>query len=136
MNHIGRTQITLRRHPSETGRARRTVAGLCRDLDAEVVEVAQLLTTELVTNALQHGRGDITLAVTVDDGDLRIDVTDDGPGVPEIGCGGPDELGGRGLMVVEALATMWGVAPALRPSGKTVWFTLPASRPPADSPSR
>jgi anti-sigma regulatory factor (Ser/Thr protein kinase) len=136
MDDIGRTQISLRRHPSETGRARRTVAGLCRDLDTEVVEVAQLLTTELVTNALKHGRGDITLGITIATEDLRIDVTDDGPGHPEIGCGGPDELGGRGLMVVEALASMWGVAPALRASGKTVWFSLPASRRSPDPASR
>src|SRR3954453_21876408 len=105
MHGNGRTQITLRRHPSETGRARRTVAGLCMGLDTEVVEVAQLLTTELGTNALKHGRGDTALGSTRDAGDLRIDVTDDGHGTPEIGSGGPDELGGRGLMVVEALAT-------------------------------
>jgi anti-sigma regulatory factor (Ser/Thr protein kinase) len=129
MQGMGRTQIQLRRHPSETGRARRTVAGLCSDLDVEVVEVAQLLTTELVTNALKHGRGDITLAVSRVAGDLRIDVTDDGPGTPEIGGGGPDELGGRGLMVVEALAAVWGVAPGSGPHGKTVWFSLPTSRP-------
>src|SRR4051794_17466005 len=98
MTDLERTQIKLRRHPSETGRARRTVAGLCYDLDAETVEVAQLLTTELVTNALKHGRGDILLAVTLDARDVRVDVTDDGPGTPEIGAGGPDELGGRGLM--------------------------------------
>ena len=136
MHGNGRTQITLRRHPSETGRARRTVAGLCMDLDTEVVEVAQLLTTELVTNALKHGRGDIILAITRDDCDLRVDVTDDGPGTPQIGSGGPDELGGRGLMVVEALATMWGVAPGLRPSGKTVWFSLPASKCARETPAR
>ena len=125
-----RTQITLRRHPSETGRARRTVAGLCHDLDTETVEVAQLLTTELVTNALKHGRGDILLGITRDACDLRVEVTDDGPGTPQIGAGGPDELGGRGLMVVEALASTWGVAGAMRPSGKTVWFCIRARRRP------
>jgi anti-sigma regulatory factor (Ser/Thr protein kinase) len=128
MEGLGRTQIQLRRHPSETGRARRTVAGLCSDLDTEVVEVAQLLTTELVTNALKHGRGEILLAISRVEGNLRIDVTDDGPGTPEIGGGGPDELGGRGLMVVEALATRWGVAPGTGALGKTVWFSLPASK--------
>jgi anti-sigma regulatory factor (Ser/Thr protein kinase) len=132
MHDNERTQINLRRHPSETGRARRTVAGLCQDLDTEVVEVAQLLTTELVTNALKHGRGDIVLAISRQAGDLRVDVTDDGPGTPQIGSGGEDALGGRGLMVVEALATMWGVAPGLRPCGKTVWFSLPASRAASD----
>src|SRR4051812_42284687 len=130
MSESDRTQIKLRRHPSETGRARRTVAGLCHDLDTETVEVAQLLTTELVTNALKHGRGDILLGVTRDASVLRVDVTDDGPGTPEIGAGGPDELGGRGLMVVEALAGAWGVARALRPSGKTVWFSIPSHRRP------
>jgi anti-sigma regulatory factor (Ser/Thr protein kinase) len=80
-----------------------------------------LVVTELVTNAVIHGRGSITLNIRVDGDDVYGQVVDEGGdfewGVRERG---PGELDGRGLMIVSALSRRWGVH-----GGTThVWFEL------------
>ena len=81
--------------------------------------------SEIVTNAIRHGRpdGDILLAATPKDEFLCVQVTDDGPGlVPRPGAMGSDENGGFGLFLVERLTRRWGVT---REGGRTrVWFEL------------
>ena len=87
------------------------------------LDTALLVVTELVTNAVRHGQSTVTLAVTVDDGRLLLEVTDDGSGVPKVRHPGWQAVGGRGLLLVEALATRWGVRRSL--DGKVVWAELP-----------
>lgn len=89
-----------------------------------VLDTAVLLTSELVVNAARHGQGEVTLEVTLADNRLQVSVTDAGPGepIPQHGDEQFHELG-RGLALVEELATRWGVEPA-SPVGKTVWFEL------------
>ena len=82
-----------------------------------------LLTSEIVTNALVHGLPPLTVTVFVGDGVARVEVTDHGPEMPVRLAGGPDDLRGRGLLVVQALSAHWGVE-TLRGGGKTVWFEL------------
>lgn len=100
-----------------------------------LADTAELLTTELVTNALQHTGGGAELTATLSPGPrnrLRVEVRDcvarrplnrppDPPGPP-----GPDDHGtsGRGLLLVQALSDAWGVNP--RGTGKVVWFELTA----------
>ncbi|MFL5862715.1 MAG: ATP-binding protein [Solirubrobacteraceae bacterium] len=90
--------------------ARRLVEGHARDdLDDRQIESAMLIASELATNALLHGVGQIVLIVSRHADRLRIEITDQGRPrhlavVPE----GRRGIGGRGLWIVEQLATAWG----------------------------
>ena len=83
---------------------------------------AELLTSELVTNALIHARTEVQIAVAVADGSAEIGITDGAPGMPEQRTASYPSEGGRGLRLVDAVAQEWGVANV--GSGKQVWFRL------------
>jgi anti-sigma regulatory factor (Ser/Thr protein kinase) len=83
---------------------------------------ASLVVSELVTNALSHGEGDIVVQSRVEDHDVHVAVTDGGGGQPELMAPPPGHIGGVGLRLVDHLSARWGVAPAN--NGKTVWATL------------
>jgi len=93
-------------------------------MQRDVVEVALLLASELVTNAIRHGKGIVEVAVKKLSGRLCVEVSDEGP-PGRLAARNPDsgQTGGRGLLLVERLAADWGVTPSRR-GGKTVWFTL------------
>jgi len=116
--------LTLSSHPSEVGHARRHVAAACDGLPRDVVEVAKLLTSELVTNAMEHGGGDIAVTVERASSELRVAVRDGGSGGLRAGGRDHDRTGGRGLMLVESLSASWGVAAERNGGGKEVWFRL------------
>jgi anti-sigma regulatory factor (Ser/Thr protein kinase) len=90
------------------------------DADGEC-EVAELLTSELVTNAVRHAATEILLRVEVDDARVRIEVSDTSAEMPRIRA--KPDVGGYGLRIVDELATRWGVE-AVPDNGKTVWFEL------------
>ena len=103
--------------------ARRVVHEVLHDVSEETLEIAELLTSELVTNALMHGAGDRSLVVEVDKSSIRVEVHDDDPTVDLRPLGVErDRPHGRGLFIVDALASSWGVQP--RRKGKAVWFQL------------
>ncbi|MEU6226329.1 ATP-binding protein [Streptomyces sp. NPDC047042] len=84
-----------------------------------------LLVAELAANSVLHGRvpgRDFALFLSHDDrqGVLRIEVTDTHPALPVRRAPGLEEDRGRGLLLVDALATCWGVSERPGP-GKTVW---------------
>ena len=88
-----------------------------------VVDDALLVVSELATNALRHGLGDVVVRAGIDtDGAVRLSVTDEGPELPELQPVDPDRIGGIGLRIVDELSSTWGVAPF--PGGKTVWSAL------------
>jgi anti-sigma regulatory factor (Ser/Thr protein kinase) len=88
-------------------------------------EIAELLTSELVTNALVHTDDDAVLTAVVEDGGLRVEVRDFLARRPEPHRPGADEdTHGRGLVLVQSLADAWGVRP--HGVGKSVWFELGA----------
>ena len=90
-------------------------------------EVAELLTSELVTNAIVHGRGAVELSILLEGGRLHVCVEDANESIPIVCRVGTDREHGRGMAIVNTLATSWGVAP--RPAGgKTVWFDLDLTR--------
>ncbi|MFD9792106.1 ATP-binding protein [Streptomyces sp. NPDC059070] len=94
----------------------------------DLIEHTQLLLTELVTNALRHGRGrDIGIRVFFRDDRCVIEVNDGSSTRPKLRHASPTDEGGRGLLLVDALAESWGVSD----DGTTTWCTLPLSKGPA-----
>ena len=119
--------LTLGAAPQAVGWARRWVARHLELVEAphDVVVAGELLTSELVTNAVRHGSptGVITLRLQHERRAVVISVHDEGPGVPIPTQPGPADESGRGLPLVDALATTWGTHPHLA-GGKSVWFRL------------
>ncbi|MGI5490187.1 ATP-binding protein [Microtetraspora malaysiensis] len=90
----------------------------------EHCEVAELLVSELVTNALHHGSGGPVLTLTSADGTLRCEVEDESPAPVRTCPAAGDDEGGRGLLLVDTLSSSWGTGRTGR--GKVVWFELDA----------
>lgn len=121
-----RATIGLPASPESPRHARRFVSDFCRaaDLDDEVCQTAALLVSELVTNAVVHGRSRATLTAERPPGLLRLAVEDSNPTLPAVGDAPPlDRESGRGLQIVAALATRWGIE-RTADGGKAVWFEL------------
>ena len=110
--------------------ARRFIdVGLYGFSDQEDRQTASLLTSELVTNALVHTDATyIDVAMHVDRC-IRVEVSDPSSGAVRPLQNRPDEPGGLGLQLVEALAHRWGTE-TLRGNGKVVWFELRNRRTP------
>jgi two-component sensor histidine kinase len=123
--------------PARLGRA--LTAELCRRCGmAELVPTAELVVSELVTNAVEHaasgrdrGRGRdgnrgrpgrVTLTVSVTRRGVSIEVADPDPHGPAVRAAGPWDEGGRGTFLVAAHSSSWGWRP--RPDGKSVWAEL------------
>lgn len=121
----------LPRAPIAASLARRQLAGALPDLPTQVVQEAQLLTSELVTNALMHGQGLITMSIVRDEQSLTVRIADEaseGPVVREHDLGAQ---AGRGLRLVEELTTRWGTEPVVGGhGGKVVWFSMGTTSPP------
>jgi anti-sigma regulatory factor (Ser/Thr protein kinase) len=127
-NPVG-VETTLSPDPGEVPRSRRVVRealgrwGLRLDED-----IALLLVSELVTNALLHGRPPLHLrAMPVRNG-LRVEVHDGAPDArpARLAGGALPDTRGRGLTIVSALASRWGTGASAH--GKQVWFELDGSR--------
>lgn len=128
-----RTAANLRADHEAPRAARDLLRGMAAQAgcaDARV-EQAALLVSELVTNAVLHGRTDVVrLALAVDDRTVEVAVHDRSPDAPVVGAAEPSDLHGRGLLLVERLAEAWGVTPLPGEGegaggGKAVWFRLP-----------
>lgn len=120
-------QVALAREANSVARARRLVADLCEPaLDSEELERAKLLVSELVTNAVLHGQGAITVRMRLGADRLLVEVIDEGSGFERvIRRTGLEQLGGFGLSIVDAEASRWGVH-----EGTThVWFEIERSGP-------
>lgn len=88
----------------------------------EVADTATLLASELVTNALVHGRGDVELRLRLTRDRLLVEVEDAGEHLPRRRRATPEEEGGRGLHMVSTLADRWGTRHT--DVGKLVWAEL------------
>jgi hypothetical protein len=99
-------------------------------------DVACLLTSELVTNAVRYARLGIALSLELaadEESLLLVTTADDHPDLPVLRDPSPDSESGRGLLLVDRLARRWGARPA-GDGGKVVWFELtvhPTRRPAA-----
>ncbi|MFI7102628.1 ATP-binding protein [Streptomyces sp. NPDC050161] len=87
----------------------------------DISDVASLLISELVTNALVHTTGGAVVTATVTDR-LRVEVRDCATTRPEPRAPTGDGTSGRGLFLVRTLADAWGVR--THGLGKSVWFEL------------
>jgi anti-sigma regulatory factor (Ser/Thr protein kinase) len=91
---------------------------------ADDVHLAELLTTELSANAIDHAGTPFTVAVSHDDeGMLTVEVHDHEPTLPVLVPLDPLGERGRGLLLVDAFSQEWGVT-VIHDDGKTVWFRL------------
>jgi anti-sigma regulatory factor (Ser/Thr protein kinase) len=109
------------------GIARRFVIDNRDHVRADLIDDALVSVSEIVTNAVLHGRAQITLAVRVERFGIRIEVADSGEKLPRWPPEAPSpwQPSGRGLVIVDTLASAWGVTPNPAPlPGKVVWFEL------------
>jgi anti-sigma regulatory factor (Ser/Thr protein kinase) len=114
---------TLTTDPEQVAYARQLVAGYLRDLGSTEEEVAVLLVSELVTNAILHASGPLELRARPLDEGLRIEVLDAAPEAPTLRTDVDlTDVGGRGLQLVDVLADRWGWSES--DAGKVVWFEL------------
>jgi anti-sigma regulatory factor (Ser/Thr protein kinase) len=128
-----RTNVQLPHAPTSARAARRFVAAALYGcgLDA-LIEVVVLLAGELVTNAIAHTPATtvgIGLLVSLNDDAIGIEVHDTSLQLPKLaGLASGDTESGRGLGLVAALATRWGVDANVdgdgQGDGKTVWFEV------------
>ncbi|HWA66641.1 MAG TPA: ATP-binding protein [Mycobacteriales bacterium] len=118
------TREVLRLSPTRLApaKARHAVHEFATAVSPKTAWTAELLASELVTNAVVHGRGPVSVVMEYDGGALAVTVTDEEPASPVLADPGTGDLGGRGLRLVELLASDWGVNPDQ--PGKGVWFRL------------
>ena len=117
--------------PQAVTAARRFVREALSGEVAELIDAAELMTSELTSNCVRHAGTGFDVSVRAGE-EIRVEVRDGGGGRPRPLSPGPEESSGRGLMIVEAMSDSWGVEPG--EEGKTVWFTL--ARPPATALAR
>ncbi|MEW2301324.1 ATP-binding protein [Streptomyces sp. NPDC006655] len=121
----------LARELTSVRRARRLVTAQLSEWEVgDFADAAELLVSELVTNALRHTRGPLRLNLQLCRGRLLCEVEDTESAGPVLGAAEPDDEGGRGTELVDLLADAWGSTRTA--TGKTVWFELgPVDRFPA-----
>ncbi|MFJ6846642.1 ATP-binding protein [Streptomyces griseoluteus] len=86
-------------------------------------DTVALIVAELAANAVLHGRvpgRDFELRLWHRDGTVRVELSDTHPAYPALPAHDPTAEGGRGLLLIDAVATRWGTTPRSGP-GKTVW---------------
>ncbi len=120
--------------PRKIREARDEVRAVLHDwADAEQVDSAALLVSEVLTNVLVHTEGDALLSVEVlgrpGGRRLRVEVADTSDGMPHLRHPGELASSGRGLLLLAELAAAWGVEP--RGHNKSTWFELRESTPSA-----
>ncbi|MFF5649843.1 ATP-binding protein [Streptomyces collinus] len=119
----------------EVSLARRKVVDKVRawgvPLKEETADAIRLVASELVTNAVVHGEGPVAVTLYHRPGRLVIDVVDDNSAAPQTSCAQADDERGRGLALVELLASRCAWEPA--GLGKRVWaeIALPTAAAPA-----
>ncbi|WP_405996882.1 PAS domain S-box protein [Streptomyces sp. NBC_00829] len=127
--------VVLAADPRSVGEGRRflqsTLALWGKD-DEHLRETACLLASELLSNAVSHSCGPVRLRLRHAGRELSVEVCDGSPILPQARFAAPDAESGRGLLLVDSLASSWGTLPTAE--GKAVWFSLPLVGHAADSP--
>lgn len=117
---------TFPAEPGAVRTARQAVRGQLRDWGLDgLADLAALLVSELVTNALRHATGPIGVRLVRRsglDGALLVEVSDPLPDPPRERAARLEDESGRGLYLVASASRRWGTRPGA--TGKTVWFEL------------
>jgi anti-sigma regulatory factor (Ser/Thr protein kinase) len=119
-------------HPASVSRARHAIADAARHgLDADspdLIDSINLLASELISNAVTHTGSEpddlIEVTLWISDHHLWLAVADNAPDQPTLRAPGDDATGGRGLLLVTAIAAAWGVLPRATGTGKVVFAGL------------
>ncbi|MFG2395420.1 PAS domain S-box protein [Streptomyces lavendulae] len=118
--------VVLPGQPSSVGEGRRflrsTLAGW-GSRDDQLCDTACLLTSELLSNAVNHSCGPVQLRVRRAGRELSVEVCDGSQVLPQARFASHEAESGRGLLMVDSLAEAWGTLPTAE--GKAVWFSLP-----------
>jgi anti-sigma regulatory factor (Ser/Thr protein kinase) len=118
--------VTLTEGLHAPSHARAWVSARTPQLERDIAEDALLIVSELVTNAVRHGRPEIVLNLDVHGDRIRIEVSDSSDQLPLVPVNQPaaDRPTGRGLLIVAATASDWGIARLAGRPGKSVWAEL------------
>lgn len=123
---IAEARTSLAADPRSAGSARRFVREVLDRWDCtELLDLVTLLVSELVTNAVVHAGTDVDVAVRLVPDAVRVEVTDRDLSLPVPRQAAPGDSSGRGLALIEALASRWGVDQRDDAGGKTLWFEVP-----------
>ncbi|RBQ20824.1 ATP-binding protein [Spongiactinospora rosea] len=133
-NDVIWTVCTFPGTQDQIANARRVVSALWerhQDLDGLILDDLLLLVSELVSNAIRHTRsgqgGRVTLVIVALDSWTHVEVIDDGsPHIPRVMESDESTMGGRGLAIVDHIASRWGHYQDL-PSRRAVWFEMGAA---------
>jgi anti-sigma regulatory factor (Ser/Thr protein kinase) len=120
---VNTTHWRIRNTPAAPALARRYVGEVLTDAPRSVVDIVELMVSELATNCVRYVESDITVTVERTAERVRVDVADCGHGEIEMKDPDPNDPTGRGLRIVDRLSDSWGVEDAPG-DGKSVWFTL------------
>lgn len=116
------SELTLGAEPDAVPKARRFTAQSLAAEPGHLIEDAEQVVSELVTNAILHGAEPVTLRIMRRPDALRLEVEDGGRMLPVMSRSNADTMTGRGLSLVAALASGWGVEESA--AGKIVWAEL------------
>lgn len=120
-------EVSVAAEPRSASVVRRFLRDTLTNWDASAYsDAAELVLTELVTNAVLHAKTDIVVRVDLGRGGLRLEVMDRSPRQPIARHYSSEATTGRGLALVDAVAERWGVQPD--GDGKMVWAELAANR--------
>jgi anti-sigma regulatory factor (Ser/Thr protein kinase) len=111
--------------PDSVPEARQFVLDELPGLPQPTLDSIGLIVSELATNAVLHAATVFTVTLDLSAETVALEVTDRGPGRPVAqDPPPPEQLHGRGLLIVSRLAQDWGIRPAPGAAGKTVWVKL------------
>lgn len=122
--------MLVRHEPSSVASVRSEIRAELRDngVRPDSVDDVALVASELVGNAVRHALpvpddNEVDVAWTITADDVEVSVADGSPVEPQLRAPAADDTVGRGLTIVDKLASDWGVEKL--PTGKRVWARVP-----------
>jgi anti-sigma regulatory factor (Ser/Thr protein kinase) len=114
--------------PTSVASARNFAGEALQGALGEARDTIALMISELASNCIRHTDAGFKLTIIQTAAEIRVEATDRGAGKPRMRTPAPTDPHGRGLQIVDMLATSWGFD-ALPGGGKTVWFALATQAP-------